>query len=158
MNVVVGISGVNNMSAYVCSDKQLLILAIAYNARFDNNPIQYLELTQVNKVANVLLSANKRGVRAEYAHRTNKEFLAMFGSFNYKINQVKQAELITLFNTLSYIEIYKLADNLEYQCCAMPTWYSSLAYHILNNIRVKASKSIIQASVEWNNAAWGMNE
>lgn len=127
------------MSAYLVSPET--IQAIVTFAHNDNLSSDYKTVESCQQLTNMLINQNVESVNYAYRHRPEY-----------------QAEPYELIFDLRYnrkfkpIEIVKLIDCLDYQCCETEDYEGSIIQKILNTLKDHAIEQI----EGYKESAWGL--
>lgn len=123
------------MSAFICSDKHIIELAIFAGDTLNASPLV---------VANELKRENLKSVNFRYRENTRFQPFKL-SAFDPK--HVRQ---------YSYADIVALCDCLEYQSCEHgEDWYSSVGYSFLRMIRTYATEQAEQFNMLQSDR-WGI--
>lgn len=127
------------MSAFICSDTHIQTIAKNYANLFECDNL-------VIDIANELKKENIKSVNFRYDESN-------------KCCRIKNIDDV---KNVSYIELFKLVQCLDYQSCEHKTWKKSKAYLILNSLSVMLTKLLnmdydsIHSSEQYHHADWSI--
>jgi len=138
------------MSAFIVSDNNVLIIAIAHLAEYNydgSNTIQkYPSVTEVVAEARALLQENYNSYNERYQQEsvTDRGYINSVTITDHGIRE--------LINKVPAIQIIKAIHCYQYQSCEHEGWESSWSYKTTNELIV----SLVSQIPGYENATWGI--
>jgi hypothetical protein len=143
------------MSAFICSEFHIKIIACAMQADLIGYPKQQIKIQynaiELSKIANILNRANYKSVNVRYPNNKEK-----YQKLSITFDDCAKIEEYINNSSNPYLLIMKLATCYAYQSCEFDSWDRSKAKKLIDKLYLTYAYSITISHPEYNKLPWAV--